>query len=282
MDSEKELTMTDMQRSFWFLSTLNTDSPDNIIRFSISLKGSLTPEKLANALNEVIDGNRYLKVTFRDRGGQPQMEAADGRVAPVPFLKVSGEAPLSDSISGFIADTARIPPGEFPLFRHRAFSVDDGEWVVLFAFHHIIFDGPSIPLFAEQLLNAVAGSAAVPGEHRFLEELPRPGTAGPPGAGLERRSRQRRVQHEPGRKRNGRVLKDGGRTGYHRIFLLPAPLLAEHFAVFRPERVQHPHPCIHAVFAGIRQVHRLHDKFGPGSGSQGGRRQPVRLRRPFS
>lgn len=156
---------TPMQRSFWFLDQLDSGSSSPIIRFSLELDRSFTVEKLESAFQALVQENPSLSQSFTSF--EDSVLAFD-RPPVVPgalVLSCEDSNTITSAQQAFITETSRIRASDFPLLRFRILSKPDGRQILLFAFHHIIFDGPSIPLLAQRLLSLLAegkpGPAAV-------------------------------------------------------------------------------------------------------------------------
>ncbi|MBV9926801.1 MAG: amino acid adenylation domain-containing protein [Acidobacteria bacterium] len=163
------------QRRLWFFDRLTPGSHAYNICELLPLDSPLDREALARALNELLRRHESLRTTFAEfAGGEPVQVIAPPSPLELPLVDLS--ALFEDEAR---AESARLAAEESqrpfdltkgPLLRTTLLRLSDEEHYLLLSVHHIVFDGWSLRVFAEEL--AALYEAFTRGEGSPLEELP--------------------------------------------------------------------------------------------------------------
>ncbi len=163
------------QRRLWFLDRLTPGSAAYSLPAARLLKGPLDVEALEKAIGEIIRRHESLRTTFRAVDGEPVLVVAPPSAYRLPVIDFGGRGVGAgdDLVRRLIEEEGSLPFDleRGPLFRARLLRLDPEEHILLVNFHHIIADGWSWGLFAQEL--AALYSAGLRGEvSAGLPELP--------------------------------------------------------------------------------------------------------------
>jgi hypothetical protein len=181
------LGLTAGQEALWFIHRIAPDSAAYNVTLGVRVRTTLYPERLERAVAAVRDRHDLLRSTFGEIDGQPvrfvnpaslARSGGSGRSDRSVFAVRDLPATISDTQWYELARDAgavpfRLLAGEEPfrvtLLRRAA---DDGLLVV--TAHHIVVDGPSMPIIFRDVLRAYRILAAE-GDHPvpLLAPLPR-------------------------------------------------------------------------------------------------------------
>jgi hypothetical protein len=140
------------QRELWENSPVPVADPANHICGVIEIKGPLTPDQCAAAIQLVIDRQEALRISFLPGKERPlQMIRATG----TPQLDVR-ELAAGDSLEDVMLETFRQPFDllQGPLHRVAMIRRGHNDHLLAFAFHHAVADGWSLGVFVQDLCTA--------------------------------------------------------------------------------------------------------------------------------
>ncbi len=160
------LRLTHLQESLWFLAEL-TGRPEiyNVSR-AIRLRGPLDQALLERCLRGIIRRHDSLRMAVIAGDAHPLLTVIDPEIAAPEFALSASparEADLPEQIEAF-ADT-RFDLARAPLFRAHLFTLGPEDFVLAIVAHHIVFDGWSVGVLAQDLaaLYAAGGDASALG-----------------------------------------------------------------------------------------------------------------------
>jgi thioesterase domain-containing protein len=152
--------MSSGQLRVWFVEQLATSAAVNNLFFGVQLRGELNMSALDLSLKVVTARHEALRTTFDPRGGRPLQFLGQARL-PVPeIIDVSGQ-PASDLAKAAYALACEEVNKPFdlsrgPLLRLVLLRLTPGSYIMLVILHHIICDGWSLGLFADELATCYA------------------------------------------------------------------------------------------------------------------------------
>lgn len=149
--------LTQTQLGIYVECMMNTDSVFYNLPGSFALGAGTDVEKLCSSIGKVMDAHSAIKCSIRtDENGDTFMYPDDNRSVEVE--RVTGtEEEYEIFFKGF-AKPFDMQNG--PLYRIAVFSTDSHVYLVL-DFHHIISDGTSIAVFAEELNRVMNGGEPI-------------------------------------------------------------------------------------------------------------------------
>ena len=135
------------QQRIWFMQKLHEGGQVYVIPFAARLRGPVDAVALQKALTLLEERHDALRLRVA-------LDAPEQSLAPVGGLRLECyDTPYTDDI--YLGIT--MPLGaERPLARVALYPQQDGSHVLLFCFHHIIFDGWSAEIFTRELNEAYA------------------------------------------------------------------------------------------------------------------------------
>ena len=143
------------QDLLWLLNQLMPESPLFSLPLAIRLTGALRVEALERSLNEIVARHDVLRTTFAVRDGRPVQIVAPALSVPVTVVDLGGlpSAERETRIQEMASEEARrsFNLEEGPLARFTLLRLAADEFIVLFTFHRIIFDGWSLGVFFGEL-----------------------------------------------------------------------------------------------------------------------------------
>ncbi|HET9896834.1 MAG TPA: condensation domain-containing protein [Streptosporangiaceae bacterium] len=143
------------QEQLWFLDQLAPGSAVYNILLVWRLHGPLRVDVLQRCVNLLVSRHEALRLTIADDDGTPYQMVTPVTELPLPVadLRVWPEAEreqrLKDAIDAQRAEGYDLPTG--PLCRFRLIQLADDEYIFSQCVHHIIADGWSMSLMAQEL-----------------------------------------------------------------------------------------------------------------------------------
>ena len=157
------------QEGLWLLDKLYGKLADYIISRAFHLKGELDVDSLELSLIAIIDRHEALRTFFIELDGIPAQVIQSSIAIPYSALDLRGytEQQRTSEIVRLIKhnESTAFDLKRLPLLRFQLLQIGNQEYIFLYAFHHIIFDGWSMQVFASEL-SAFYGA--------FSQRLPSP------------------------------------------------------------------------------------------------------------
>ena len=162
------------QRSLWFLDQLDPGRPTFNVPAAVRVRGPLDPSALTQALRAIGLRHESLRTTFAAPDGEPVQVIAAEAELPIVAVDLS-HLPDPDRLAEarrLSIEEARRPfdLARGPLARAGLLKLAADDHVVLLTMHHIVTDGWSLGVAAQEL--AAAYDAATRGEPANLPALP--------------------------------------------------------------------------------------------------------------
>ena len=147
--------MSPGQRRLWFLDKLAPGSSAYVVPGVLRLYGALDRDRLRRALDLVVERHPAIRTGFREENGVPTPFVESGLTAPLTELDRTAVAPARREselarLAGEYA-TSAFAVDEPPLMRATLVRFSDTEHALLLAFHHIVSDGHSMRVLADDL-----------------------------------------------------------------------------------------------------------------------------------
>ena len=150
-----ELPLSFAQQRLWFLDQLEPDNVAYNMPAAMRLRGQLNLAALTQALNEVVQRHETLRTRFVKREDQPVQVIAPHTEIRIPFVSLRGVAAAEreTEVGCLAAEEAHRPfsLAEGPLLRVCLLQLDENEHVLLLTMHHIISDGRSVDVLAQEV-----------------------------------------------------------------------------------------------------------------------------------
>ncbi len=173
-DTNRPAPLSFAQQRLWFLDQLSPGSPQYNIAIAIGLRGSLDPNLLERSLCIIIGRHETLRTAFRVEQAEPvqvilpecpwNLTTIDLTSVPEPMRRVRSEDIASDE--ALIPFDLTSPP----LLRGTLLKTAEQEHTLLLTVHHIIADGWSMAVLADEVAQCYQALA----EHREPELCPLP------------------------------------------------------------------------------------------------------------
>ncbi|HBK47268.1 MAG TPA: non-ribosomal peptide synthetase, partial [Xanthomonadaceae bacterium] len=161
--TDEPLPLTDAQMRLWFLAQRNPSSPYYNVPIALELDGVLDTDALQAALRRVMLRHDALRTRFIETAEGPRqcLQAEAGLDFEAIALDQAPDPVLDAHLRGEASRPFVL--AQAPLWRVRLYRRGPGRHVLLLVFHHLIVDGASYTLFAEELAAAYAqpGSAGL-------------------------------------------------------------------------------------------------------------------------
>jgi len=168
------LPTTFAQQRFWLLDQIGDAGGSFTIPMALRLRGNLDISALEGALNLIVERHESLRTVFAVDGEEPVQVVLPSLHIPLAVDDVR-ERPASER-EQLVQDRATINANSTfvlasaPLFRASLLRVDENEYVLFMAMHHIVGDGWSVGVLFAELERAYA--ALRMGQQPALEALP--------------------------------------------------------------------------------------------------------------
>ncbi len=150
------LPLSFSQEALWFLDQLAPGQPTFNVTAALRIVGQLDRPALERSVNELARRHESLRTTFGATGGSPHQRVAPELRLAIETVDLS-DLPIEDRQAE--VEAARDPelrrPFDLtrgPLARISLLRLGDGEHTVLLTMHHLVTDGWSFNLAAEELI----------------------------------------------------------------------------------------------------------------------------------
>ncbi|MGC5773689.1 amino acid adenylation domain-containing protein [Paenibacillus pabuli] len=169
----KRVKLSNEQKQLWISSVAGGPASASLNEsVLLRMKGALNIDALRQAVNLLIRRHEALR-TVIDASGEYQ-EILPEAQAPLKVQDMRGD--LADSskdhldrwLAADASEAISLQTGQ-PLFRITVLQMEDEEYILAFAFHHIVIDGWSIAIFAGELEEAYSAVC-----DKRIPQLPQP------------------------------------------------------------------------------------------------------------
>ncbi len=147
------------QRRLWLINQLDRGATHYNIRVALQLRGPLNVTELTSALDALFERHESLRSVFVERQGEPRVHLlATSQGLPLIFDDLRTQSD-PDAALAMIQHTEATTPfdlAEGPLIRSRLIQVQDESYLLILSQHHIISDGWSLGILAQELCELYA------------------------------------------------------------------------------------------------------------------------------
>ena len=169
----RTLPLSYAQRRLWLIDQMQPGDHAYNIPAVIRLDGSLNPEVLHSAINEVVRRHESMRTSFPYSGVHPVQLVAERLDAVIPLIDLSGLASSDRAAAAMTLATEQAQTSfdlsALPLIRFGLLKLSDSEHLLVMVMHHIISDGWSLGVLVKEL--AALHDAATLGRPSELAEL---------------------------------------------------------------------------------------------------------------
>ncbi|MED7818402.1 MULTISPECIES: non-ribosomal peptide synthetase [unclassified Francisella] len=145
---ERELyPVTSSQKGMFLTNILGNQGTTYNIPLCLNINGDIDKERVGLAIDKLIERHESLRTSFEYVDGEVLQKIHNKVNISKHYKKISAEE-LDMTLKEFVKpfDLSKVP-----LFRVCLLEIDRTRYVLLFDFHHIIFDGTSVEPFVKEL-----------------------------------------------------------------------------------------------------------------------------------
>ena len=142
------------QRRMWFMDQFEPGSPYYNIPMAMRLKGKFDYAIFERTINEIIKRHESLRTTFSSIDGNPVQVISESYILDIPVIDLTGaQTEVENKIENLASVEARKPfdISNLPLLRASILRVNNEDNVVLLTMHHIVSDGWSMGVLANEI-----------------------------------------------------------------------------------------------------------------------------------
>jgi amino acid adenylation domain-containing protein/FkbH-like protein/non-ribosomal peptide synthase protein (TIGR01720 family) len=143
------------QQGLWFLDQLEPHSSAYNVPLAVRLEGSLNLLALARSLDAIVARHEVLRTTFVAFEGEPRQVIHPALSLTLPVIDLQGlpDGGRADELLRLEQAEAKQPfdLAKGPLVRLALVRLDPVEQLLLVTFHHSVFDGWTLTIFARDL-----------------------------------------------------------------------------------------------------------------------------------
>src|SRR4051812_45761515 len=167
----ERLPLSFAQQRLWFLDQLEPGGNEYLIRVALRLSGELDVAALEEALSGLVARHEVLRTRFAaDETGEPYQVIDPPARVTVEVADLAGQDPAVVMARVNAAASAPFDLAEGHLLRTVLVRTGPAEAILVICLHHIVFDGWSEVVFADELRELY--TAATTGTRATLPELP--------------------------------------------------------------------------------------------------------------
>ncbi|MBE9224524.1 amino acid adenylation domain-containing protein [Phormidium sp. LEGE 05292] len=153
--NRNRLPLSFTQQRLWFLQQLEPENHFYNECGAIQLTGSLDIESLEKSINEIVQRHEALHTVFEVVEGQPFQVITPNLKVSLPVVNLNELSEIEQKIEvQRIAIAHNQHPFDLvrgPLLRWKLLQLNEREYILLFAIHHIVFDGWSVAILVREL-----------------------------------------------------------------------------------------------------------------------------------
>jgi amino acid adenylation domain-containing protein len=168
------LPVSSGERRLWFLWSLDRESTAYVLCGGARLQGPLDHALASRAFEALVARHEPLRTTYRYREGQVERVVHSPEPVELGLVDRRGlESRARERAVGELAEELAQRPFDLergPLFRALFVQLDENEHELLVAVHHIVFDGWSLDVLANDFLQIAARIRS--GQSAILPALP--------------------------------------------------------------------------------------------------------------
>ncbi|NTU83527.1 MAG: non-ribosomal peptide synthetase, partial [Chloroflexales bacterium] len=158
------LPLSFAQQRIWFLEQLSPGNTAHNLAGSLRLSGRLDPAALELAMSELIRRHEILRTTFVFAEGRPSQVIGAPRPFALPIIDLRPlSAPQREAEAERLCDEESKRPFDLergPLVRLTLVQLDPIEHLLILSMHHIVSDGWSFDVFAQEISQLYRACAA--------------------------------------------------------------------------------------------------------------------------
>jgi len=153
--NDDSIPLSFLQSSMWVHQQLEPSSSAYNIILHYRLAISVDLQKFEQSLNAIIARHEVLRTTFPLVNGHPVQSIAPTLHVPIMLAEVDSDV-QGDRLAAGFTKTSPVANKTFdlsngPLVRMMLVKLDDSDYLMMIAFHHMVCDGSSIPMFISEL-----------------------------------------------------------------------------------------------------------------------------------
>ena len=176
---QREHPLSRSQQRLWFLDQLDPGNAVYNMVMPVRLTGVLPFRAMERSLKAILERHESLRTSFHERNGMPYAKVESADDWTMHFQDFSGHAPeiREDEMLHYGQQEARRPFAldRGPLLRAVLLRAAPEEHVLILVVHHIVFDGWSMGVLAQELIaiyeafSAGREPALAPVRHQFRD-----------------------------------------------------------------------------------------------------------------
>ncbi|WP_203612481.1 non-ribosomal peptide synthetase [Amycolatopsis sp. SID8362] len=143
-----------VQVGMWLADRMAPSSAEYLVPNAVRLRGPLDVDALAAALTKLVERHEILRTRFVEIDGEPKQVVDPAGPVPLPVTEI-------DSIEPFLA-VRGIDLATGPVFAAALGRLAEDDHVLVLSAHHIVLDGWSEGILAEELRDLYAGADLPP------------------------------------------------------------------------------------------------------------------------
>ncbi len=160
MPETRSARMSFSQERFWFLARMAPDAAPPLVHVAVRLRGALDEAALTSAIAAVVARHEALRTRFAEVSGSAFQVVEDAADVTLEHLESTAA-----ELPALLREVAARPfdLGRAPLLRAVLVRIGADDHVLLIAVHHIVADGASMELIAEEV-STLYGGGRLPDE----------------------------------------------------------------------------------------------------------------------
>ncbi len=146
--------LSPMQEGMLYHYLADTDSNEYFEQIIFEVKGKLDIAKLEFAWNHIIENNEVLRTVFRWEGVEKPLQIVlNNRPMKIRNIDLTGTSDYEAKIAEIKAKDIEegFDLGRGPLIRVTVYQLTDDKYIIIWNYHHIIFDGWSMGIIFKDI-----------------------------------------------------------------------------------------------------------------------------------
>ncbi|MFG6179707.1 condensation domain-containing protein, partial [Halomonas sp. THAF12] len=151
LEKKEQMKLSFSQQRLWFLQQLDPKDVSYNISLSFEILGLLEIASLEKSVNLLLKRHESLRTTFEIVEGEPVQKVEEFNEIKLPIHDVESTVEAKKVSENLSREPFDLENG--PLYRLQLLKVNEEHYVLSVTIHHIISDGWSMGIIAEEISN---------------------------------------------------------------------------------------------------------------------------------
>ncbi|WP_432409116.1 amino acid adenylation domain-containing protein [Wukongibacter sp. M2B1] len=168
LKTQEYYSTSSAQRRIYTMQMMDKSSTEYNIPFSLKLEGKVESKRIIDAVNKLIQRHEALRTSFHIDGEEIVQSIKEEAAIDLKYVEKldSNEEEIKDLLNSWVTP---FDLEKAPLIRCGLIKMEEEKYILMLDMHHIISDGTTMGILAEDFVKAYAGEALKKDEVQYKE-----------------------------------------------------------------------------------------------------------------